>query len=256
MNIALLLSGGTGTRLGAGIPKQYIDVGGRPVISYCIRCLSVHNAIDAIQIVADPSWQGHIWGWLDREDVQKKFRGFSVPGENRQLSILHGLEDIHSYADETDYVFVHDAARPLLSVQMTSQCLRAVKGHDGLVPVLPMKDTVYMSAGGHRITSLLNRSEVFAGQAPEVFQLGKYLAANRKLMPERILQVNGAAEPAVMAGMDIVLIPGDEENFKITTKADLERFRRITSAQDASYTDKYESLPDNTAQALLSSTTQ
>ena len=57
MNIALILSGGTGLRLGADIPKQYIEVGGRPVISYCVETMSMNDKVDALQIVADVSWQ-------------------------------------------------------------------------------------------------------------------------------------------------------------------------------------------------------
>ena len=227
MNIALILSGGTGLRLGSETPKQYLEVGGRPVICYSIETLSVHEEIDAIQIVADPAWRGQIGSWLEFADPIGKFRGFSAPGENRQLSILHGLEDIQKYAADPDRVFVHDAARPLLSVRQISDCLAAVEGHDGVVPVLPMKDTVYLSTDGKRVTSLLKRNEIFAGQAPEVFLLGKYLEANRQLLPERILQINGSTEPAILAGMDMAMIPGDEGNFKITTRNDLERFRQI-----------------------------
>ena len=73
----------------------------------------------------------------------------------------------------------------------------------------------------------MDRGKVYAGQAPEVFLLGKYYEANRALLPDKILEINGSTEPAVMAGMDIVMIPGDERNFKITTAADLERFREI-----------------------------
>lgn len=76
MNIALLLSGGTGLRLGADIPKQYIEVGGKPVISYCIESLSYHEGIDGIQIVADEQWHEIIRGWLAKADVKRKFRGF------------------------------------------------------------------------------------------------------------------------------------------------------------------------------------
>lgn len=227
MNIALILSGGTGLRLGSETPKQYLEVGGRPVICYSIETLSVHEEIDAIQIVADPAWRGQIGSWLEFADPMGKFRGFSAPGGNRQLSILHGLEDIQKYAADPDRVFVHDAARPLLSVRQISDCLAAVEGHDGVVPVLPMKDTVYLSTDGKRVTSLLKRNEIFAGQAPEVFLLGKYLEANRQLLPERILQINGSTEPAILAGMDMAMIPGDEGNFKITTRNDLERFRQI-----------------------------
>lgn len=239
MVTALLLSGGTGTRMGVETPKQYIEVDGRPLISYCLECLLAHEGIDAVQIVADEMWrkliltcmeqfpgnEGDGAVWEKRDRGIGKFHGFSAPGETRQLSILNGLEDIRSYAADSDYVLIHDAARPCLSPALITACLKAAAAHDGAIPVLPMKDTVYLSEDGERISSLLKRSRVFAGQAPEMFVFGKYMAANRALLPERIRKINGSTEPAVMAGMDIAMIPGDEGNFKVTTKADLERFR-------------------------------
>ena len=230
MTTALILSGGVGTRLGLDTPKQYIKVGGRPIISYSIERLFSHSRIDAIQIVADPVWRKQLQDWLTADGFDKKFKGFSNPGENRQLSILHGLEDIRGYASDWDYVFIHDAARPLLSEQQITDCMEGAAGHDGVLPVLPMKDTVYSSADGKKITTLLKRSEIYAGQAPEVFRLGPYYEANCRLLPEKIKQINGSTEPAIMAGMDIVMILGDEGNFKITTKEDLERFRTMIIA--------------------------
>ena len=224
MGNALILSGGTGNRLGTEIPKQYIKVGGRPIISYCIEQLSCHERIDSIQIVAAQSWHQTILDCLEKYDIKRKFRGFSKPGETRQLSIYHGVEDIKRYTEDSDVVLIHDAARPLLSAQMITDCLSAVIGHDGVLPVLPMKDTVYQSVDGRKISALLNRSEIFAGQAPELFRIGLYYEANKRLYPEQIRTINGSTEPAVMAGMDIIMIPGDEGNFKITTKDDLERF--------------------------------
>lgn len=238
MVTALILSGGTGKRMGTDIPKQYIKVSGRPVISWCMECLTTHPKIEAVQIVAEEMWRDTISECMermdDRQDQMKftdKFRGFSDPGENRQLSILHGLEDIRVYAADSDYVLIHDAARPLLSAQQITDCLEAVTGHDGVIPVLPMKDTVYSSMNGRTITSLLSRSQIYAGQAPELFVLGKYYAANKGMTLENIRRINGSTEPAVMAGMDIAMIPGDENNFKITTRADLEKFELII-AQD------------------------
>ena len=124
-------------------------------------------------------------------------------------------------------MFVHDAARPLLSAAQITDCLHGAYGHDGLMPVLPMKDTVYTSLDGKHVTALLDRSTVYAGQAPEVFRIGRYYEANQKLLPDRIRKINGSTEPAVLDGMDIVMIPGEEGNFKITTKSDLERFRNM-----------------------------
>ncbi len=236
MNVALVLSGGTGIRLGSDIPKQYIEVGGRPIILYCLQRLSDHGRIDGIQIVASPPWQGQVRKWLSEEGLDEKFKGFSAPGENRQLSILHGLQDIRGYADPSDYVLIHDAARPLLSEGMITACLDAAEGHDGVIPVLPMKDTVYFSTDGKTISSLLDRERVFAGQAPELFRLGSYCEANQRLLPDEILKIKGSTEPAVLAGMDIVMIPGDEGNIKITTKEDLDYFLRRTGNESVGFT--------------------
>lgn len=241
MNIALVLSGGTGTRMGVSMPKQYIEVNGRIIISYCLEQLLVHDQIDAIQIVADKAWHEVIMDAADKickrlgnTALFKKCKGFSSPGANRQLSILNGLEDIREYAKETDCVLIHDAARPLLTVEHITDCINAVRGHDGVIPVLKMKDTVYLSRDGLTITSLLDRSQIYAGQAPEMFRLGVYYEANKRLLPDKILHINGSTEPAVMAGLDIVMIPGDEENIKITTRSDLERFERRMKVENES----------------------
>lgn len=231
MVTALLLSGGSGTRMGVKKPKQYLEINGRPIICYCLESLLACEKIDAVQIVADEMWWQTILDGMEQlSDRRQRFRGFSMPGKTRQLSILNGLTDIREFAADSDYVLIHDAARPSLTTGQIMDCLNAIEGHDGVLPALPMKDTVYLSEDGGKITSLLDRSRIFAGQAPELFVLGKYYEANRALLPEKILQINGSTEPAVMAGMDVVMIPGDEGNFKITTKADLERFQEIVSA--------------------------
>ena len=132
--------------------------------------------------------------------------------------------------------------RPLLTSVDIKNCVDGLKGHDGVIPVLPMKDTVYLSTDGKSVTKLLPREQVFSGQAPELFDLDKYLKANERLINRNksdgveigeistdsvILKINGSTEPAVMAGMDIVMVQGSESNFKITTRADLERFETI-----------------------------
>ena len=226
MNIALILAGGTGTRLGADIPKQYIEINGRPIIAYGMDIFFGSEKVDAVWIVADAFWQEFIEKQVKIQQNKEKFRGFARPGENRQLSIYNGLQEMQSETKPDDLVIIHDAARPCLTKKLLQQCICAAEGHDGVLPVLPMKDTVYYSEDGVHVSGLLQRSNVLAGQAPEVFRYGKYLEANQALLPEKILQVNGSTEPAVLAGMDIVTIPGDEKNYKVTTQEDLKRFRK------------------------------
>lgn len=226
MNVVLILSGGTGTRIGLDVPKQYLEIGGRRILEYGMMALAESGNIDAVQIVADIKWQETIEECLVHTGLAGKFRGLSVPGVNRQLSILSGLEDISQYASPDSAVIVHDAARPRVSSALIERSLAALPGHDGVLPVLPMKDTVYYSETGQTIDRLLQRECVYAGQAPETFRLESYLAANRALLPDKILEINGSTEPAFLAGLDIVLIPGEEENYKITIRADMQRFER------------------------------
>ena len=223
--IVLLLSGGIVARVGGSLPKQYIEVNGRMIVSRCIGRVLECGSISGLWIVADESWQEAI---AESVPERERILGFSAPGQNRALSILNGLRGIRNVCPEDTIVIVHDAVRPLVSVETLEACINACSQHDGAMPVLPMTDTVYYSdTSGSRVERLLDRSRIYAGQAPEAFRLGKYLEATERLLPEKILSINGSTEPAILAGMDIAMIPGDKGNFKITTREDLEHYRRI-----------------------------
>ncbi len=227
MNAAIILSGGTGTRMGSDIPKQYLEAGGKPVIAYCISVFESSADIDGIVVVAAAEYRDLIRSLFSDE---KKFLGFADPGANRQLSILSGMNVLRPVMGPDDHVIIHDAARPLITCELISGITEALKTGEAVLPVLPVKDTLYEVENG-RVTGNLDRSRVCAGQAPEGFRFGAYLKAVESLLPERILDISGSMQPAVIAGMDIVCIPGDERNFKITTPADLERFNEIQAGR-------------------------
>lgn len=240
MNTALLLSGGIGCRISAPVPKQYLRICDRMLITYALEPLLESPWVDTVKIVAEHRWRDAILEDAKKAGLSiKKISGFVIPGANRQGSILNGLEGIlfqgnertkTGSAKDEDTVLVHDAARPLLSDALIEACYAALGGHDGVMPVLPMKDTVYLSRDGRQVDGLFERSHIFAGQAPELFRLIKYYGANKALGPEKIMEIKGSTEPAVMAGMDIVMIPGEERNFKVTTEVDLERFLKCIGA--------------------------
>lgn len=224
MDFAILLSGGTGTRMGTDVPKQYIEVKGKPVIAYAIEALLACGRFAHIQIVCADEYIPMI---EEYERAGISF-AFSTPGKTRQESIINALADIDNAkkADLKSRVLIHDAARPCVSKKLIDDCFKAIEGHEGVLPVLPMKDTVYECKDGV-ITSLLNRSVIFAGQAPELFLFKKYLKACRAMDEKTLAGINGSSEPAVLYKMDIATVRGDEGNFKITTPADLERFEGL-----------------------------
>lgn len=227
MNAAIVLSGGIGTRMNSSVPKQYIKVQDKMLITYVLETLAKHAQIDVIVVVAEKEWQSEILheiGYL--EPLERKIKAFAEPGITRQCSIYNALLIIDKYwKEQVENVIIHDAARPNLTEDLLTECLDALRRHEGVMPVLTMKDTIYMSEDKKTVTRLLDRDALFAGQAPEAFHFEKYFAANKSLLPDRLRLMNGSTEVAVLAGMDVVMIAGDEHNYKITTAIDLERFQ-------------------------------
>lgn len=228
MNIAIILAGGTGSRLGGDMPKQFLELSGQMMILHSMRAFAESEYVGNIQIVADKAYREKIEDAMFEDTdspIGEKFLGFSDPGENRQLSIYNAMKDIgEMLGKETiDGIIIHDAARPFVTKETVDECLLALDQHDGAMPVIPMNDTVYFSRSGQKVDELLNRNHIYAGQAPEAFWYDKYLKANEDLLPDKILMIKGSTEVAIMAGMDVAMIPGDQRNFKITTKEDMER---------------------------------
>ena len=230
MNIAIILAGGSGTRVNSDIPKQFVNLSGKMMIVHSMQPFAELSLIDNIQIVAGESYRDMIEDALiDETEISEKLLGFTDPGENRQLSIFNALKDIEKMGlgDKVEHCIIHDAARPFVTKEIITECFEALEKHDGAMPVLPTNDTVYFSRTGERVDELLNRNTIFAGQAPEAFDYKKYLKANEELLPDKILLIKGSTEPAIMAGMDVAMIPGDQRNFKVTTDVDLERAEEL-----------------------------
>ena len=224
MITALILSGGTGTRLGGSIPKQYLLVNDKPIIGYCIDIFQTDVKVTDIVIVADRSWWNMLRKYIEENNITK-FIGFADAGQSRQHSILNGLRCICDLGGKPeDLVVIHDAARPCVSTGIIDQCISLLEGFDCSMPVISVKDTVYKSEDGKHITSLLNRDSLFAGQAPEGCHLGSYLAINEELSDEELEQIRGTCAISYDKGLKVGLFPGSEKNYKITTKDDYNKF--------------------------------
>ena len=224
---AVILSGGVGSRMGLNIPKQYALVEGEPIISYCLRTFFANDQTDAVVIGVAKEWKEFVVEWLAKV-VPTKPVFFAEPGETRQYSVFNALEVIEQNGGtDGDVVIIHDAARPLVSQELINCCYNECEVADGVLPVISVKDTIYYSDDGKKIESLLDRSKLWAGQAPEAFQFKKYLQAHRNMAMEELLKINGSTELAYKVGMNCHLVTGDPMNFKITTPEDLGAFEEI-----------------------------
>lgn len=205
-------------------PKQYVEINEKPVIGYCLDTFQLHKKIDGILIVADAEWHESLKEYMCRNEITK-FIGFAEPGAARQLSIYNGLQQIREFMTDKDTVLVHDAARPFVTGKLITRCVEIPEGYAGVMPVLPVKDTIYQSQHGKAVTALLDRSTLFSGQTPECFQYGQYFAIHQSLTLEEIAKTHGSSEIAFQHGMKIAMTPGEECNFKLTVPEDFERMK-------------------------------
>ncbi|WP_297644855.1 IspD/TarI family cytidylyltransferase [uncultured Bacteroides sp.] len=229
MNIAIILSGGIGSRMGLDSPKQYVEVEGKPVIGYCLETILEMETIDVVVIGCASEWRGYVKE-IVAEIQSSKTVLYALSGETRQYSIFNALKVARTLAQgEDDIVIIHDAARPLVSRELITRCIDGCRGADGVMPVLAVKDTTYQSEDGIHIKALLDRKQLWAGQAPEAFNLAKYLRAHETMSREELIRINGSTELAFKFGLECVMVEGDPLNFKITTPEDLSNFKSIIS---------------------------
>jgi len=226
-NAAVVLSGGTGTRMSADLPKQYIELAGRPILVHTLEQLQRCGAVDGVVVVAGPEWEAEIRRWKERFSLSKLL-AVAPAGEDRQLSIRNGLAAAERFMDKGERagVIIQDAVRPLASTELLSRLIGELKNAPAVMPALPITDTAYTSGDGQWVDGLLDRSTLFAGQAPESFRYWPYWALYRDAPVETLCTMSGSCQLPYRAGWKVKMIPGEQGNIKVTYQEDLEACER------------------------------
>ncbi len=221
-NVAVVLSGGTGTRMRADVPKQYIELAGRPILVHTLEQLQRCGAVDGVVVTASPEWEAAILQWKDEFSLSKLLV-IAPAGENRQLSIRSGLTEAERFVDKGEQagVIIQDAVRPLTSAELLERLIRELEDAPAVMPVLPITDTTYTSRDGQWVDGLLDRSSLFAGQAPEAFRYWPYRALYRDASVETLSTMSGSCQLPYCVGWKVKMIPGELGNIKITYQEDL-----------------------------------
>ena len=221
-NIAVVLSGGTGARMGLDVPKQYMELAGKPVIVHVLEQLQCCEAVEGVVVTAALVWKREILQW--KEDFSlTKLLAIAPAGKDRQLSIRSGLLAAEEFmgSDELSGVIIQDAVRPLTSVTLLTCLIEELKEAHAVMPALPITDTAYTSRNGHWVDGLLDRSTLFAGQAPEAFRYWPYLALYRDTTEPILSSMSGSCQLPYSAGWNVKIISGEQSNIKITYAEDL-----------------------------------
>ncbi len=210
--IAIIVAAGRGHRFGGELPKQYVDLGGVPVIRRTLEAFIGHPAVDGVLAVIHDDDSELFAAAVAGLSVMPPVRG----GATRQGSVLNGLEAIS--ADPPRLVLVHDAARPFVDAATIDRVLAALDEHDGALPALPVSDTVKRVDGSGAIIETVDRADLVRAQTPQGFRFQALLDAHRAVAGKALTDDAAVAEHA---GLNVIVVDGDPANLKITTMEDV-----------------------------------
>jgi 2-C-methyl-D-erythritol 4-phosphate cytidylyltransferase/2-C-methyl-D-erythritol 2,4-cyclodiphosphate synthase len=217
--IALVVAAGSGLRIGGDIPKQFLHLGGKPLLRHCLETFLAHPRIAGVRVVINPTYRPLYGAATEGLRLMPAIDG----GATRQESVRLGLESLA--ADKPDLVLIHDAARPFLDSATIDRTLDALADHPAALVAVPVVDTLKRADGAFSGMTV-DRTDLWRAQTPQGFHFDAILAGHRDLANSSREMTDDAAV-AEATGHKVVLVLGHEDNFKVTTPADLARAERM-----------------------------
>lgn len=230
-NIAVILAGGVGSRLGLSTPKQFFKVAGKMVIEHTIDTFEKNAHIDEIAIVSNPFYMADIENMVLRNGW-KKVKRILKGGKERYDS---SLSAIRAYSGRDVNLVFHDAVRPLVSQRIIDDVAAALVEHEAIDVVLPAVDTIIEAEDGH-IASIPDRSRLMRGQTPQAFRLSVIERAYEKALTDPAFKVTDDCGVVVryLPEVAVHLVAGEESNMKLTYKEDtylLDKFFQLRRSE-------------------------
>lgn len=220
MNIGVILAGGSGTRMGSDVPKQFIDIYGKPMIVHTLEAFDVNAEIEAIAVVCKEDWREDLNIWIRQFGISK-VRWIIAGGDTRQHSIYNAIKVLEDTCEEDDILVIHDAARPLISQRIISDNIKFAKEKGAVDTAIPTADTIVRSLDNDTIESVPTRSELYLGQTPQSFKYNLIKKAHEYSLENNTTDATDDCQLVLKLNEKVHLVNGDKLNFKVTTFEDL-----------------------------------
>lgn len=215
-NAVVIVAAGSGTRMGTQIPKQFLEVMGRPILAYTVEKFQINPRIDEIVIVTSESYISFC-GNMAKDFGFDKVKTVVLGGATRQISVMNGIAQV---GEDVDNVFIHDGARPLVSDAVITKCADTLLTESACAVGVPMKDTIKYSDSGEYIDRTVDRSHLWQIQTPQCFRVDLISTCHRRAMDEGF----EATDDCMLMehyGEKVALVEGEYENIKITSPQDI-----------------------------------
>lgn len=239
MNYAIIIAGGVGSRLGASVPKQFVEVLGKPIIVYTLEHFQKHPEIDAIELVCVNGYQEYLDDVVKRFGINKVFK-IVKGGSEYERSIMNGVAGLESIAHPDDVVMIHWSASPFLSEEIISDNIRVCK-EKGNAITASYSYLLYGTNDGDCARKSINRDTFMTLSAPQSFLYKVIVDIYKKVEEKHMFDYVEAHTTAFMSelGIPIFFSKGSHSNIKITTKEDIDLFLGYLLAKKYNYDNRF-----------------
>ena len=228
LNIAIIFAGGTGTRMGAGLPKQFLQINGKPILIHTLDNFQNSSSIDKIYIACKEDYIEQTKKEVEKFQITK-VAGIVPGGNTSQDSIFNALSKAREDNPDDSIVLIHDGVRPFLSDEVIRANIESVKSHGSAITCTSCYETVILSEDGKKIEQVPSRDIAYTAQAPQSFFLGEIVEAHiatRKVNPNYNDIVDSCSLLRKM-GKEIYIVKGNRGNIKVTTPEDFYILRAL-----------------------------
>ena len=236
MNVAIIIAGGAGSRMGQEIPKQFINVGEKPVIVYTLEAFQEHPLVDAIEVVCLAGWEQVLRAYARQYKIDK-LKWVVKGGASGQESIRNGVYNFEGVLAEDDICIVHDGVRPMLDPEVITDVVRVAKERGNAVTSMPYNEQIFLvdKKDSATTTQYIPRETLRRVSTPQAYRFGlldsKYHEAFEKGVG--IDGSNYTNTMMVQLGVRLNFAVGSDRNIKLTTPENLEFFRAWATERDA-----------------------
>ena len=232
-NIALILAGGTGERMHAVVPKQFMEIDGESVLLHTMRAFQQHPLIHEIYLVCTPEWEAFVRSEAKQGGIDK-LKGIAQGGESSFASARNGIEFLAERMTNPDaIVLVHDAVRPLITQDIISRNIAVCLTHGNAITALPSYEAYLVTRDGSSSDGFMPREGLMRAQTPHTFPLAT-LRQMLQLADEQ--GIKGSQSIFTLAGelgiAPLHIAQGDLRNFKITEQSDILIYRALKTLEE------------------------
>lgn len=228
MNIAMIFAAGSGVRMGSGIPKQFLEINGKPILAHTLQIFQWHELIDKIYVSTLEDFIPYV------QDIVEQYRFKKVAdvipgGETAQDSIYNCLKRSAQEDDLDSIVLLHDGVRPLVSHDTITRNIETAKEKGNAITTTSCYETILISHNGDKVDEVPYRRQMFSGQAPQTFHLGDIIEAHDRIRkrPEGYTDMVDACTICSTLGIPVNMVEGNRGNIKVTTPEDVYVFRAL-----------------------------